>query len=206
MIRINLLGQTRPKTTGPAVPVEAWVRTFLLLGAVGLAVVILSIRYVQMKRDLDDTQRQITKALQEKARLEQVRQQVEQFGRDMSILQQRIAVIEELRRNRTGGSELLSTVANTVVRTDELWLTSLARKGTSLELQGEAGSINAVANLITQMKRSGYFDKIEITEAKENDLAKGVETFSFNLKADFKLPPGQQAQAGQPAPAAPRKS
>lgn len=206
MIRINLLGQARPKTTGPAVPVEAWVRTFLLLGAVGLAVVILSIRYVQMKRDLDDTQRQITKALQEKARLEQVRQQVEQFGRDMSILQQRIAVIEELRRNRTGGSELLSTVANTVVRTDELWLTSLSRKGTSLELQGEAGSINAVANLITQMKRSGYFDKIEITETKENDLAKGVETYSFNLKADFKLPPGQQAQAGQPAPAAPGKS
>ncbi len=206
MIRINLLGQARPKTSGPAVPVEAWVRTFLLVGAVGLAVVILSIRYVQMKRDLDDTQRQITKALQEKARLEQVRQEVEQFERDMSILQQRILVIEDLRRNRTGGTELLSSIANTVVRTDQLWLTSIARKGSSLELQGEAGSINSVANLITQMKRSGYFDKIEITETKENDLVKGVETFSFNLKTDFKLPSNQQTQPGQSAPAAPRKS
>ena len=37
-------------------------------------------------------------------------------------------------------------------------------------IDGEAGSINAVANFITQLKRSGYFDKVEIKNAKENDL------------------------------------
>ena len=58
-------------------------------------------------------------------------------------------------------------VANTVVRVDALWLTSLERTGDNLKISGEAGSINAVANFITQLKRSGYFDKVEIKRRKK---------------------------------------
>jgi Tfp pilus assembly protein PilN len=195
MIRINLLGQVRPKAAGPSLPLEATIRIFMLVGAIGLAMVILGIRYVQMNRDLEDTKRQIAQNLQDKARLEQVRAEVEKYEKDMGILQQRISVIEELQRNRTGGQELLQMLANTVVRTDALWLTALSRKGSSLDIEGEAANINAVANLITQMKRSGYFDKIEIKEAKENDLAKNVETFHFTMSAEFKLPSSQAARA-----------
>jgi Tfp pilus assembly protein PilN len=194
MIRINLLGQVRPKTTGRAVPLEATIRVLMLLAAVGLALVILGIRYVTMKNDLDKTRQDIARAMQEKARLEVVRQQVLQYERDMSALQQRIQVIEDLQRNRTGDQELLQMVANTVARTDALWLTSLTRKGNTLSIEGEAASINAVANFITQMKRSGYFGNIEIKEAKENDIAKNVETFFFTMTADFTLPQSQPVQ------------
>ena len=55
-------------------------------------------------------------------------------------------MIEELQRNRTGGQELLDMVANTVVHVEKLWLTSLKRNGNNLEMNGEAVSINAVAN------------------------------------------------------------
>ena len=87
-----------------------------------------------------------------------------------AVLQQRIDVIETLQKNRTGGQELLQMVANTVVRVDALWLTSLDRKGDNLEIEGEAGSINAVANFITQLKRSGYFDKVEIKKPRRMTL------------------------------------
>ena len=93
----------------------------------------------------------------EKARLEQLKQQVDNFEKQKAVLQQRINVIEELQRNRTGGQELLDAIANTVSRTDTLWLTSVDRKGDALTINGSAGSINAVANYITQLKRSGYF-------------------------------------------------
>jgi Tfp pilus assembly protein PilN len=99
------------------------------------------------------------------------------------VLQQRIDVIETLQRNRTGGQELLQMVANTVVRVDNLWLTTLERKQDVLDINGEAGSINAVADFITQLKRSGYFDKVEIVEAKEDDLVKSAQTFSFKMTA-----------------------
>ena len=200
MIRINLLGQARPKAVARAVPLEATIRVLMLLAAIGLAVVILFIRYVTMKHDLDQTNQQIARAKQEKARLELVRQQAEQYERDMGALQQRISVIEELQRNRTGGQELLQMVANTVARSDALWLTSLTRKGNTLSIEGEAASINAVANFITQMKRSGYFANIEIKEAKENDISKNVETFFFTMTADFTLPQNQPGQPGPPGP------
>ncbi len=58
-------------------------------------------------------------------------------------------------------------VANTVVRVDALWLTSLESQGRHPGyFAAKQASINAVANFITQLKRSGYFDKIEIKERK----------------------------------------
>ena len=92
-------------------------------------------------------------------------------------------------------------VANTVVRVDQLWLTSLERKGDTLHIAGEAGSVNAVANFITQLKRSGYFDKIEIQEAKEDDVAKSVTTYGFTMSAAIAPATSQSAQP-QAKPAA----
>ena len=62
--------------------------------------------------------------------------------------------------------------------------------------------MNAVANFISQMKRSGYFDKIEIKEAKENDLEKSVQTFAFSMTAEIATPQTTPA-ATPPAPATP---
>jgi Tfp pilus assembly protein PilN len=183
MIRINLLGQTRPKAAKKSVPLEATVQVIFLIAAIGLAVVVLGITYYQQKRQLDETNARISALRTEKASLEQIKSEVEQFEREKAILQQRIDVIEQLQRNRTGGQELLQMVANTVVRVDSLWLTSLERKQDALNMEGEAGSINAVANFITQLKRSGYFDKVEITEAKEDDLVKTTQTFNFKMTA-----------------------
>jgi Tfp pilus assembly protein PilN len=183
MIRINLLGQARPKATKQAVPLEATVQVVFLAAAIGVAALVLFLFYMQSKRDLDATNNKISTLRAEKASLEQIKTQVEQFERQKAVLQQRIDVIETLQKNRTGGQELLQMVANTVVRVESLWLTSLERKQDALDIQGEAGSINAVANFITQLKRSGYFDKVEITEAKEDDISKETPTFGFKMTA-----------------------
>ena len=94
---------------------------------------------------------------------------------------------------------------------DQLWLTSLEKKGDSLTLLGEAGNIDSIANFITQLKRSGYFDKIEIQEAKEDDVAKAVTTYGFTMTAAIAgaapttdaataKPAATPAPAPQPAP------
>ena len=174
MIRINLLGQSRPKATKQTVPLEATMQIIFLAVALGLAAIVLSVTYFQQKRELDATNARISALRAEKQSLQQVKQDVERFESQKAVLEQRISVIETLQKNRTGGQELLETVANTVVRVDALWLTSIERKGDSLDITGEAGSINAVANFITQLRRSGYFDKIEIKEAKEDDVVKSA--------------------------------
>jgi Tfp pilus assembly protein PilN len=202
MIRINLLGQARPKAAKQAVPLEATLQVLLFIGAIAVAAVILTVVYFSQKKQLEYTQGRIRDLQAEKASLQQIKQDVERFESEKSVLQQRINVIETLQRNRSGAQDLLQMVANTVVRVDSLWLTSINRNGDSLDIQGEAGSINAVANFITELKRSGYFDKVEIKSAKEDDIRPSVETYGFSMSVVIAPPAGpekaQPAGAAQP--------
>jgi type IV pilus assembly protein PilN len=199
MIRINLLGQARPKAAKSAVPVEATVQVVMALIALAAAFVFLGIIYYQQNSDLNKTEARISSLRAEKASLESIKQDVDRFESQKTTLQQRIDVIETLQKNRSGGQDLLQMVANTVVRVDELWLTQMNRNGNNLDLQGEAGNINSVANFITQMKRSGYFENVEIKDAKENDVRPGVETYMFNMSATIN-PEGMSVMAPQAQP------
>jgi Tfp pilus assembly protein PilN len=199
MIRINLLGRARPKTARQAVPLEATLQVVFLAGALVLTFGVLYYHWHSMNTETVEVRTHIQKQVGEKARLEQLKAQVDEFERQKVVLQQRINVIEELQRNRTGDQELLDALANTVSRTDTLWLTSLDRKGNVLTIQGAAGSINAVANFITQLKHSGYFDQVEIKESAQDTKAAEVQTFNFTLTAQFALPQfkAAAAQAGK---------
>jgi Tfp pilus assembly protein PilN len=202
MIRINLLGQSRPKATRSAVPLESALQILMLLLAVGLGLGFLGLDYWQVNNKVQDVQKKIDALKQQKAQLEQIKQQVEAFEKQKDLLQQRINVIEDLQKNRSGGQELLDAVANTVSRTETLWLTTLTRKGNSLQIVGTAGSINAVAEYITQLRRSGYFQQVEIKDTKQTEDP-NVQLFNFTLTATF-APPGTKPApaAATPAPAA----
>ena len=207
MIRINLLGRTRPKAARTTVPLEATLQFVLLAIALLASGGILYGHYLLMDRENKQVLAHIQKQMGEKARLEQLKQQVDNFEKQKAVLQQRISVIEELQRNRTGGQELLDAIANTVSRTDTLWLTSVERKGNTLTINGSAGSLNAVANYITQLKRSGYFQQVEIKESHQDETNKTVQLFIFSLNAQFGLPPSagsapgaKPAAASAPAP------
>ena len=200
MIRINLLGRTRPKAQRATVPLEATLQFVLLAIALVVSLGALYGHYLLLDRENTKVVAHIQKQMGEKARLETLKQQVDNFEKQKAVLQQRIGVIEGLQRNRTGGQELLEAIANTVSRTDTLWLTSVDRKGDELTINGQAGSINAVANYITQLKRSGYFQTVEIKESHQDDTNKTVQIFIFSLTAQFGLP---QAAGAAPAPTAP---
>jgi type IV pilus assembly protein PilN len=193
MIHINLLGQARPKAAKQSVPLEATVQLLFFVVALALALVVIGVTYYQQKRELDNTNKKILALRAEKQSLQQIKQDVDRFQSEKAVLQQRIDVIETLQKNRTGAQQLLQMVANTVVRVDALWLTSLNQDGSTLSIDGEAGSIDAVANFLTEMKRSGYFDQVQLKDAKENDIVPSVQTFAFSLTASVA---GAQTSSG----------
>ena len=125
--------------------------------------------------------------------------QVEAFEKQKIVLQQRVGTIEQLQRDRTGAQELLDQVANTVSRAENLWLMSMSKKGTTLEMNGAAASLNSVANFITALKRSGYFQKVEIKDAKQDDKNLNVQTFVFSINAEI-APNGPAAAKPASAP------
>jgi len=196
MIRINLLGQVRPKAarrpvdTGAALPL-----VFVGAGA-ALGLVALFLLYLSWQKQLNEENTRIKQLQAQKADLEQIKQQVDTFEAQKKILTQRVQTIEQLQRDRTGGQELLDEVASTVSRTENLWLINMTRKGNTLSIDGASASVNAVANFITALKRSGYFQKVEIKETKQDDKNTGIQTFLFQLSAEISPP--------QLAPMAPR--
>jgi type IV pilus assembly protein PilN len=164
--------------TGAALP-AVFIGAGFLLGGLVLGYI-----YYSWQSQLTAENNRIKQLQAQKTELQQIKQQVELFEKQSKVLQVRVDTIEKLQRDRTGGQELLDMVANTVSRTENLWLTNLTRKGNSLDITGSSASVNAVANFITAMKRSGYFDKIEMTDTKE-DSGKNVQTFTFKLTADI---------------------
>jgi Tfp pilus assembly protein PilN len=200
MIRINLLGRARPKAQRQAVPLEATLQVVFFLAAMVVALGVLYYNWHSTNEQITEVRLHIQKQSGEKARLEKLKMQVDEFERQKGVLQQRINIIEQLQRNRTGGQELLNALADTVTRTDTLWLTSLNRQGNGLTIVGTAGSINAVANFITQLKHSGYFDQIEIKESTQDTKNSDIQTFAFTLTAQFALPQDRSADT-DPAPA-----
>ncbi len=200
MIRINLLGRARPKPQRQAVPLEATLQVVFFLAAMVVALGVLYYNWHSTNEQITEVRLHIQKQSGEKARLEKLKMQVDEFERQKGVLQQRINIIEQLQRNRTGGQELLNALADTVTRTDTLWLTSLNRQGNGLTIVGTAGSINAVANFITQLKHSGYFDQIEIKESTQDTKNSDIQTFAFTLTAQFALPQDRSADT-DPAPA-----
>ncbi len=213
MIRINLLGQLRPRAQRRTVPLGTALPAALIGAGVAFGLLVLVFYYFTLQKDLSKEQDTIKQLRAQKTELELVKQQVEAFEKQKTLLQQRVSTIEQLQRDRTGAQELLDMVANTVSRTENLWLTTMVRKGNSLSIEGAAASINSVANFITQLKRSGYFQKVEIKESKQDDKNLAVQTFNFQLSADIAPPqapvtqPARPAAAAQPAPqpAAPAK-
>jgi len=200
MIRINLLGQIRPKAarrpvdTGAALPI-VFVGAGLVLGGLVLGYI-----YLSWQKQLTVENDKIKTLKAQKTELTGIKAQVEEFDRQKKTLQTRVDTIEKLQRDRTGGQELLDMVANTVARTENLWLTDLSRKGNNLNVSGASASINSVANFITALKRSGYFQKVEIDESKQDEHAtSGVQTFTFHLTAE--IAPPTAASAGQAKPA-----
>ncbi|MGB2628397.1 MAG: PilN domain-containing protein [Candidatus Acidiferrum sp.] len=185
MIRINLLGQTRPKAarrtadTGAALPL-VFIAAGVLLGGLFLFYF-----YHSWQTQLAEENNRIKLLTAQKTELEQIKLQVEAFEKQKQVLQQRVGTIEQLQRDRTGGQELLDEVANTVSRAENLWLTSMTKKGSAITLEGSSASLNSVANFITALKRSGYFQKIEIKDAKQDDKQGAVQTFLFSINAEI---------------------
>ena len=207
MIRINLLGQIRPKAARRPVDTGAALPVVFIGAGLGLGVLVLGFFYYTWQNQLSKENAEIKRLTAQKTELEQTKQQVEAFEKQKVVLQQRVSTIEQLQRDRTGGQELLDMVANTVSRTENLWLTEMVRKGSTLSMEGTSASVNAVANFITALKRSGYFQKVEIKETKQDEKNTAIQSFGFQISAEITPPTAVQARpANTPAPAAAAKA
>jgi len=78
----------------------------------------------------------------------------------------------------------MSMVGDTINSTEEVWLNTMKDSGTSVDIEGMALSTDAVANLIANLQKTGYFKNIEIKETYQDDSYKDMQAFQFTLSCE----------------------
>jgi Tfp pilus assembly protein PilN len=174
----------------------------LFVAPLAAAVLALFVHYGLLQSDIGRLQEDIKQKQSEKAQMAQLEKEIQEFEAKQALLQGRIQVIEQLKRNQAGPVTLLEAVGRTVSLTGALWLTSMEEKAANqIEFKGVAGSIDAVADFITNLDRSGYFENVEMQETIQQPQREGAANFEFTLSARFSLPAPPEAESGPEAAA-----
>ena len=96
----------------------------------------------------------------------------------------RVDVIDGLRSNQSGPVNLLAMLGETINNTEAVWLNKMDDEGPSVNLEGTALSTDAVANLIANLQKTGYFKTVEIKETYQDEAIKDMQAFQFTLTCE----------------------
>lgn len=185
MIRINLLGTPKPKKAkrSPVVTFAPEGGPSPLLMAVVIGVLTIAGNYFWYSRlttQREDNQKQLTQADTRIRALSGVQTRYQEKEKQAKELKRRFDVIDQLRATQYGPVAMLNTISDTVNSTDAVWLNSVKDEGANITVDGVALSNVAVANLISNLKKSGHFKNVELKETLQDDYKK-VQAFNFVL-------------------------
>jgi Tfp pilus assembly protein PilN len=97
----------------------------------------------------------------------------------------RVDVIDQLRASQSGGPvNLMAMMGETVNNTEAVWLNKMDDQGLSVSLEGIALSADAVANLIANLQKTGFFRTVEIKETYQDETIKDMQAFQFTLTCE----------------------
>ncbi len=199
MIRINLLAVERERgKRGALIPAAHRVPIAASLILIVTALVI-GWWFWSMRQASISVDEQIARGEAESQQLRSVLAQVQKFEARKAQLQQRVTLIEQLRRGQTGPVHVLDEVSKALP--ERLWLTALSQKEAEFKIDGMTTSLQELSTFVANLEASRYFKKpVDIIDSQAQ-AADGPEIFKFAVKATFKDP---DAPAPLPAPAAGR--
>lgn len=183
MIKINLLTVDRERAKRKAkfrVGQKVTVGCSLTLVAAALAV---GWWFWSLQRASADLDRQIADAERETLRLQGVIQQVTQFEGRRAQLQQRVTLIEELRKGQTGPVHLLDQISKALP--EAMWLTDLRQAANDITLEGRCTSLNSLSDFVSALEASELFERpVEIIDSRvEAPTTLTPELIRFSVRA-----------------------
>jgi type IV pilus assembly protein PilN len=195
MIRINLLTAERPHGPKKALLGTGQKLTIGCSLILVLAGAFVGWRYWALSRQSKQLDAEIAKAQTDTSRLHTVIQQVQEFEQQRAQLQQRVVLIEQLRKDQTGPVHMLDQISRSMP--PMLWLTELKQTPTDVLIDGNSTTQTGVSDFVNNLEASGYFKRsIEIVSTTTEPLPRPPgELIKFTLKAQF--------VTAAPTPAAP---
>ena len=193
MIKINLVAETPAAATvqaeRPQFSLGAKQGDIILLIVLALGLIVVGTQWFLLtskRSELREVERQRRR---ERDELLVYIKKVEELEARRDQLRHKINVINELKRNQRGPVRILDEVSRALP--ELVWLTRLTLKGNNVEIGGNALDENAVANYISNLDASPFFDEPVL---KNLSRARG-DTFSFGLTFVFNNAPPEIAAA-----------
>ena len=188
MIRINLLAGERraPKAAAPTFQIGQKVTVLgsLLLLLVGLG---LGWRYWALTQSEAQLASDITTARREETRLAEVLKQVTDFEAQRAQLQQRVALIDELRKGQNAPVHMIDQISRSLP--DMMWLTKLTQTGYDVTIEGRCQSLTALSDFVGNLEATRYFRRpVEIVSSEVmNARQDAPELIEFTIKGTFQM-------------------
>ena len=190
MIRINLLASDRKAARKQLAFDPSQQMAVVCGGIILLAALTIGWRFWLVGQDARRVEDAITVAQKETQRLHAVIAQVQQFEQRKAQLQQRVTLIEQLRKDQIGPVHMLDQIS--LALPPSLWLSELKQTGTPNEvlLDGKSLSLTGLSDFVANLERSGYFQKSVEIVSSTTDTSGGPqgEVIKFQIKAVFKGP------------------
>jgi Tfp pilus assembly protein PilN len=182
MIRINLLGTPKAKARHlPKITMSAPSLRMLSILLIAIAFGGVYFLYWRAQKQHEKIQVELSDADKQLRALAGVKAAFTQKQKEVDALKQKFTIIDQLRANQSGPVQLLNAITQTVNSTDAVWLIKMSDDGKSVSVDGTALSTTAVANLISNLKKAGYFKNIELKETFQDDTVKEYQAFTFTL-------------------------
>jgi type IV pilus assembly protein PilN len=127
----------------------------------------------------------------ERDSLQQYIDRAEELELQRERLRRKIEVINQLKQNQRGPVRIMDEISRALP--DLVWLENLALQGTSVRLSGKAMDENAVANYISNLDASPFFQEPSLKSLQ----ASGDDTFAFVLVCVFTYAPAEIQSGGE---------
>jgi type IV pilus assembly protein PilN len=192
MIRINLLEAPKPKNKRSAMPSMPTMEVgdvgsprLKVLVVFGLAAAFNLYTWYHLDAEKKAIAQNMAQAEQKNRELADVKTRFIARQREAENYKRRVDVIDQLRNNNQSGPvNLMAMVGETVNNTEAVWLNNLKDQGSSVDIEGMALSSDAVANLISNLQKTGYFRSVEIKESVQDETIKDMQAFQFTLTCE----------------------
>ena len=194
MIRINLLETAKGKNkraggsslpTLPAMEMGDMGSPRLKLLAILVVTGLLNFGYwYRLDRQEQSIAKQMQAAEQKNRELSDVKARYLERQTQANNYKRRVDVIDSLRAGQAGPVNLLAMLGETVNGTEAIWLRKMDDTGPNVNLEGTALSADAVANLIANLQKTGFFKNVEIKETFQDETIKDMQAFQFMLTCE----------------------
>ena len=186
MIKVNLIGAGRKKKsarTGGGISLPTNAMPFVLLLIVAGTAAGGYFWYSSLNSQLTSLNSRIALAQAEKAKLDKVITENQAYEGKKKALENRIKIIEGLKRNQVNPVLAMDVLSEAIDRTQYVWLSSLDQNNAILSMSGTGTSLNAIADFVSNLQRSGYFRNSELANATDSS-----GNFTFSLRCEFAPP------------------